>query len=63
MSFSAAAAGNFQFFPPLGGGLKLLGSQRRRLKIFQNFLKKFLRFEKFLHKKGKTIIENRLIRN
>jgi hypothetical protein len=76
MSFSAAAAGNFQFFLSVGGGcqkalgnrrrrlgnfnfflsvggggLKLFGSRRRRLKIFQNFSKKFLRFEKFLHKK------------
>jgi hypothetical protein len=51
MSFSAAGAGNFQFFPSLGGGCwKRFGS--RRLKIFQNFLKKFLPFEKFLHKKS-----------
>jgi hypothetical protein len=44
MSFSAAAAGKFQFFSLC---------RRRRLKIFQNFLKKFLPFEKFLHRKRK----------
>ncbi len=88
MPFSAAAAGNFQFFLSLGGGCqkavrqsaaaarkfqfffsvggggwKRFGSRRRRLKIFENFLKNFLRFEKFCIKKGKLIIENRLIRN
>jgi hypothetical protein len=65
MSFSAAAAkkflgnrrrrlGNFNFSLSVGGGgWKLFGSRRRRLKIFQNFLKKFLPFEKFLHRKRK----------
>jgi hypothetical protein len=68
MSFSAAAAaakklldnrrrrlGNFYFFLSVGGGgWKIFGSRRWRLKIFHNFLKKFLPFEKFLHKKGKN---------
>jgi hypothetical protein len=69
MSFSAAAAGNFQFFPSLGGGCQKALRQsvaaagkfqffsicrRRRLKIFHNFLKKFLPFEKFFHKKGEN---------
>ncbi len=56
---------DFNFFLFVGGGgWKLFGSRRRRLKSFQKFLKKFLRFEKFLHKKkGEMVIENRLIRN
>jgi hypothetical protein len=67
MSFSAAAAKkllgnrrrrlrNFNFFLSVGGGgWKRFGSRRRRLKIFQNFLKKFLPFEKFLHKKREKL--------
>ncbi len=66
MSFSAAAAkkllgnrqrrlGNFNFFLSVGGGgWKIFGSRRRRLKIFHKFLKKFPPFEKFLHKKGEN---------
>ena len=78
MSFSAAAAGNFQFFSSIGGGCQKALRQsaaaagkfqffslcRRRMETFwlsaaaaENFpevLKKFLRFEKFLHKKGKN---------
>ncbi len=65
MPFSAAVAKkllgnrrrleNFNFFLSVGGGgWKIFGSRRRRLQIFENILKKFLRFEKFCIKKGKN---------
>jgi hypothetical protein len=69
MSFSAAAAENFQFFWSLSGGCdEALGQsvaaagkfqffslcRRRRLKLFQDFFEKILTFEKFSNKKGKN---------
>jgi hypothetical protein len=66
MSFSAAA-GNFQFFPSLGGGYQKALRQSaaaagkfqfvslcRRLKIFQNFWKNFFISRNFCIKKGEN---------
>ncbi len=55
MPFSAAAAGNFQFFLSLSGGCqKALRQSAAAAENFRKFFEKISSFREILHKKGKN---------